>query len=106
MLHARVASISAAVALASSSIGGAKPSLVVVSPGLGARTLGGLQDGKVHPVRGQTLLVRAPWLENKEGGTQYEGISVVRKEGFRDTYVIPRGDGTFIVGGTRLVNDE
>jgi hypothetical protein len=59
-------------------------------------------------VRGQTLLVEAPWLEEARKGQKHcaEGLSVVRAEGWRDTYVIPRGEGRFIVGGTRLVNDE
>lgn len=32
-------------------------------------------------------------------------ISQVGDEGFRDVYVIPRGDDTFVVGGNRLKAD-
>jgi hypothetical protein len=116
LIHAKVNSLSDALSLAASPTAPARgapppttpPSALIVSPGLGARTLGGVRDQGVHPVRGQTLLVEAPWLEEARKGQKHcaEGLSVVRAEGWRDTYVIPRGEGRFIVGGTRLVNDE
>jgi len=93
-----------------------KPSAAIVSPGLGAIEM--LDDTGVHPVRGQTLLVKAPWCTttlNKQTPwvsnsplptlPTWPGMSRVNNQGFRDMYILPRGDGTFIVGGTRLPND-
>ncbi|KAJ3125186.1 hypothetical protein HK101_005974, partial [Irineochytrium annulatum] len=37
-----------------------KPDIVINCTGYGASTLGGVEDAKVYPTRGQTLLVRAP----------------------------------------------
>ena len=36
---------------------------LVVCPGLGARTLGGVEDKDVYPVRGQVVIIRAPWIK-------------------------------------------
>ena len=58
---------------------------LIVCPGLGARTLGGVEDGDVYPVRGQTVLLRAPWIK--------EGRSLVVESGSK-TYIIPRHGGT------------
>ncbi|KAH9062857.1 nucleotide-binding domain-containing protein [Lactarius vividus] len=66
---------------------------LIICVGLGARTLGGVEDKDVYPVRGQTVLLRAPWIE---GGRSLVGGGA---------YVIPRRDGTVIVGGTRVAND-
>lgn len=57
---------------------------IMVCPGLGASTLGGVEDKDVFPNRGQVVLIRAPWvkfgrtLSDKQGGW---------------TYVIPRRSG-------------
>lgn len=127
-LHARVTGLEQALSLAESRTADficndttasfAAPSAVVVAPGLGARALA--NDEAVHPVRGQTLLVRAPWCTLSERDTvpnaglprtatvsPWPGLSRCNEEGFRDVYVIPRGgaDGHFIVGGTRLPHD-
>ena len=89
-----------------------KPCAILVSPGLGAKEL--LEDDNVHPVRGQTVLVRAPWCtttlirEDKwacNWSHKWPGMSRVNRDGFRDMYILPRGDGTFILGGTRLADD-
>ncbi|KAI0305167.1 D-amino-acid oxidase [Multifurca ochricompacta] len=69
---------------------------LVICAGLGARTLGGVEDKDLYPVRGQTVLLRAPWVE--------EGRSLVVESGSK-TYIIPRRGGTVIVGGTREAND-
>ncbi|KAA1473001.1 FAD dependent oxidoreductase [Dentipellis sp. KUC8613] len=69
---------------------------LVVCAGLGARTLGGVEDKDVHPVRGQTVILRAPWIRF--------GRSVVGESG-SVTYIIPRRSGDVIVGGTRVAND-
>lgn len=96
-----------------------KPDAIVISPGLGAIDLVG--DNGVHPVRGQTVLIRAPWCTTTSHGDAswidradneeltalptWTGMSRVNSQGFRDMYILPRGDGTFILGGTRLPND-
>ena len=36
---------------------------IVVCAGLGARTLGGVEDKDVYPVRGQIAILRAPWIK-------------------------------------------
>ena len=58
---------------------------IVACPGLGARTLGGIEDGDVYPVRGQVVMLRAPWI--KFGRTASHG-----EQGLW-TYIIPRRSG-------------
>ncbi|KAI0682936.1 D-amino-acid oxidase [Cytidiella melzeri] len=70
---------------------------IVVCAGLGARTLGGVEDKDVFPTRGQVVLLRAPWI--KFGRTASHAASGLW------TYVIPRRCGEVIVGGTKLDND-
>ncbi|SPO39807.1 related to D-amino acid oxidase [Pseudozyma flocculosa] len=133
LVHRSVSSVAEAIRLASSPDVRAtfQPSfsgyfgpvdLLILSPGLGARTLKGLEDAAVHPHRGQVVLVNAPWLKRESpfgssggggGGLGAErqdknelpGFSIVRRQGGRETYTIPRGDGTVVCGGTRLVDD-
>lgn len=68
--------------------GRASPALVdalIVCPGLGARSLGGVEDKDVYPSRGQVILIRAPWI-----------TSVRRASGLEEglwTYIIPRRNG-------------
>ncbi|KAJ8088445.1 hypothetical protein PM082_022518 [Marasmius tenuissimus] len=69
---------------------------VVVCTGIGALTLGGIEDKDVYPVRGQTVVVRAPWVKF--------GRTISTKDGLW-TYIIPRPSGDVIVGGTRVEND-
>ncbi|KAI0322962.1 D-aspartate oxidase [Amylostereum chailletii] len=73
-----------------------KVDALVVCVGLGARTLGGVEDKAVYPVRGQTVILRAPWVQ--------AGISLVSESGSK-TYIIPRRGGHVVVGGTRVAND-
>lgn len=61
-----------------------------------------MQDKTVHPVRGQVLALRAPWI--KTGWTRQVG-SLAGGEGGERTYVIPRASGEVIIGGTREVDD-
>lgn len=56
-----------------------KPDALIVCVGLGARFLGGVEDKGVYPVRGQTVIVRAPWVRF--------GIDS------KATYIIPRRSG-------------
>lgn len=58
---------------------------IVACPGLGARTLGGIEDPDVFPVRGQVVLIRAPWI--KFGRTASHAADGLW------TYIIPRRSG-------------
>ncbi|KAL0958135.1 hypothetical protein HGRIS_000303 [Hohenbuehelia grisea] len=73
---------------------------LVVCVGLGARSLGGVEDSNVYPIRGQTVLLRAPWV--KIGCTIAKPTS---DGGAIWTYIIPRRSGDVIVGGTLEPND-
>ncbi|KAJ7770630.1 hypothetical protein B0H16DRAFT_218452 [Mycena metata] len=72
------------------------PSAVIVCVGLGARTLGGVEDKDMYPIRGQTVLLRAPWIKF--------GRAISSKTGLW-TYIIPRRSGDIIVGGIKVDND-
>jgi D-aspartate oxidase/D-amino-acid oxidase len=72
------------------------PDAVIVAVGLGARFLGGVEDKAMYPVRGQTVLVRAPWV--RFGKTEITESGLL-------TYIIPRRSGDVIVGGTRVADD-
>ena len=62
--------------------------IVINCSGLGSKTLGGVCDSNVFATSGQVILVEAPHINR----------SVSR---FSDaTYVIPRGNGTVVLGGT------
>lgn len=80
---------------------GTTPRSVVVCAGLGARTLGGVEDSLVYPTRGQVIRVKASWV--REGFTRQVG-SLDGAEGGERTYVIPRSNGEVIIGGTREVD--
>ncbi|PCH44726.1 D-amino-acid oxidase [Wolfiporia cocos MD-104 SS10] len=70
---------------------------LVVCPGLGARTLGGVDDKEMYPVRGQTVLIRAPWVKfGKTASHNADGLW---------TFVIPRRNGEILCGGTKVEND-
>ncbi|KAG8698172.1 hypothetical protein FRC08_006090 [Ceratobasidium sp. 394] len=73
-----------------------KPDAIVVCAGLGARALGGVEDKDVYPIRGQVVLIRAPWV--KFGCTQSNANGTW-------SYVIPRRSGDVILGGTKGEND-
>ena len=63
-----------------------KVDAVVVCTGLWTRTLGGVEDSTVYPLRGQTVMIRAPWVRSgitESGGKDAKGEEIV-------TYVIPR----------------
>ena len=63
-----------------------RPTAIVTCPGLGAATIEGIADPNVYPIRGQTVLVRAPWIRfgrtHSEMGVDGEW-----------TYIIPRRSG-------------
>ncbi|KAJ6597793.1 D-amino-acid oxidase [Mycena vulgaris] len=73
------------------------PAAVIVCAGLGARNLGGVEDKTVTSVRGQTVILHAPWV--KFGSTR-------RKiEDEMMSYVIPRNNGNIVLGGTLNFDD-
>lgn len=73
--------------------------LVVNATGLGARSLIGVEDPKVFPARGQTVLVRAPGVRTNYGSRDHEKLPKGES-----LYIIPRPspDGLVILGGTFL----
>ncbi|EIN08914.1 D-amino-acid oxidase [Punctularia strigosozonata HHB-11173 SS5] len=72
------------------------PEAVVVCAGLGARFLGGVEDRDVYPIRGQTVLLRAPWVKFGRTISSVDGLW---------TYIIPRKGGDVIVGGIKTPDD-
>ncbi|KAI9296625.1 nucleotide-binding domain-containing protein [Neoconidiobolus thromboides FSU 785] len=65
--------------------------IVINCCGLGARTMDGVKDPNIFPTRGQTILVHAPEVDYTSTGLYKGGV----------TYIIPKGDGTVILGGTQ-----
>jgi D-amino-acid oxidase len=73
--------------------GSSRPDIVMNCCGLGASQLGGVVDDSDNfGVRGQTVRVRCPAITD---------IWRVPTDG---TYVLPRGDGDVILGGTHVKN--
>jgi len=62
--------------------------VVVNATGLGARSLAGVQDETVEPIRGQTILIRTNVTRCTMGGAK-DGAA----------YVIPRPGGEAVLGG-------
>ncbi|KAI0724847.1 D-amino-acid oxidase [Fomitopsis betulina] len=71
---------------------------VVVCAGVGARTLGGVEDKNVYPSRGQVVILNAPWI------TEAVRLGDVTGAGAQ-TYVVPRRNGTVAIGSTKEAND-
>ncbi|KAH0581862.1 hypothetical protein H2248_011541 [Termitomyces sp. 'cryptogamus'] len=71
------------------------PGAIVVCTGLGTRFLGGVEDKNVFPIRGQTVLIRAPWIDF--------GRTVGDPDNW--TYIIPRSTGDVILGGSKDYDD-
>ncbi|KAH9835408.1 D-amino-acid oxidase [Rhodofomes roseus] len=70
---------------------------LIVCAGLGARTLGGVEDEAVYPNRGQVILLKAPWIT--------EACRISDSTGGDQTYVIPRQNGVVSMGSTKSPND-
>ncbi|KAH8817601.1 D-amino-acid oxidase [Flagelloscypha sp. PMI_526] len=73
-----------------------KPDAVIVAVGLGARSLGGVEDKTMYPIRGQTVVVRAPWVRFGRTISSMTGLW---------TYIIPRRSGDVILGGIKESDD-
>ena len=71
-----------------------KPDALVVCAGIGARSLGGVEDRDVFPIRGQTVLIRAPWVKFCR--------AIYGKDDH--AYIIPRRSGD--VSGTVVHSDS
>ncbi|KAG8886751.1 hypothetical protein FRB98_001052, partial [Tulasnella sp. 332] len=70
--------------------------VVINASGLGAKQIIGVEDALVFPIRGQTILVRAPQIK-----WSLLGFSLYDNKLAKETiYVIPRRNGDVIVGGT------
>lgn len=69
--------------------------LVVNCTGLSARTLGGVEDADMVPIRGQTVLVR-----NETGGIMYN-IDKTDKE---PAYIMQRAAGKFLTSPASPAN--
>lgn len=67
---------------------------LIVCTGLGARFLGGVEDQDVYPARGQTVVLRAPWVRSGRTLTGKDWV-----------YIIPRKNGDVVVGGVKEMND-
>ena len=60
------------------------PAAVIACPGIGARFLGGIEDKNVYPIRGQTILLYAPWIKYGRTLSGADGSYV---------YMMPRSTG-------------
>lgn len=75
---------------------GGDESIVINCSGLGSKSLLGVEDDKVLPIRGQTTLVYAPHVKEC-----IADLTPGHGKGPSDcTYIIPRPDGSVILGGT------
>ncbi|KAJ7098327.1 FAD dependent oxidoreductase [Mycena epipterygia] len=72
------------------------PAAIINCTGLGSLSLGDVLDTDMYPTRGETLIIRAPWVHH--GMTYFYPNSDV-------TYIIPRQSGDVILGGTFQVGD-
>ncbi|KAF8068674.1 FAD dependent oxidoreductase [Lyophyllum atratum] len=75
---------------------------IVNCTGLGSLKLKDVEDTDMYPIRGQVVVLKAPWI--KEGRTNQMG-KLGGGEGGERTYIIPRRSGEVIIGGTREVDD-
>lgn len=71
-----------------SPFGAVAPDVIVNASGVGAGSL--VNDDLVEPVRGQTIVIRQPDVDH-----------MTLRSGIDYCYVIPRGDGTVVIGGIK-----
>ncbi|KZT68390.1 D-aspartate oxidase [Daedalea quercina L-15889] len=71
---------------------------LVVCAGVGARSLGGVEDEAVYPSRGQVIILNTPWITEAVRLSDSTGAGA-------QTYVVPRRDGTVAIGSTKEAND-
>jgi glycine/D-amino acid oxidase-like deaminating enzyme len=64
---------------------------------LGSKYLDDVKDTEMYPIRGQVVLIRAPHItKSKIAHTGDDNKSC---------YMIPKGDGTVVLGGTKIKDD-
>ncbi|KAL4073565.1 hypothetical protein J3A83DRAFT_4357577 [Scleroderma citrinum] len=73
-----------------------QPNGVIVCIGLGARFLGGIEDKDIFPIRGQTIVLKAPWVKYGRTLSSVDGLC---------SYIMPRATGDVLIGGTKVAND-
>ncbi|KAI6158189.1 hypothetical protein BKA82DRAFT_996629 [Pisolithus tinctorius] len=73
-----------------------RPDAIVACVGLGARFLGGIEDKEVYPVRGQSIVLKAPWVKYSRTLSCADGSYF---------YMMPRVTGDVLVGGIKSAND-
>lgn len=78
------------------------PRAIVNCTALGSLRLTDVNDSGMYPIRGQVVVLQAPWV--RVGCTKQMG-SLEGGEGGERTYVIPRRSGEVVIGGTREVDD-
>ncbi|ODO05717.1 hypothetical protein I350_04777 [Cryptococcus amylolentus CBS 6273] len=106
IIRARLSSLDEAYSLPS--IGPVQ--LVVNATGMGAKSLIGVEDDKVHPARGQTVLVKAPGFKEcvmqTEGFYVAPGKSEFLTQPIPPAYIIPRPgpEGHVVLGGVYQPN--
>ncbi|RXW18457.1 hypothetical protein EST38_g7395 [Candolleomyces aberdarensis] len=66
------------------------PSAIVVCVGIGARTIGGIEDTSLRPMRIQVLKLRAPWMT--------VGKAFYGEDNVPTFFAIPLGSGDVLVG--------
>ncbi|KAJ3065781.1 hypothetical protein HDU98_010843 [Podochytrium sp. JEL0797] len=80
--------------------------IVVNCTGLGSLKLGGVEDTDLYPVRGQIVLVTAPQVQRTiSTSLSLSGYRNMDEASSKVTYVIPREDGTVVLGGTYQKNN-
>ncbi|KAG6379736.1 hypothetical protein JVT61DRAFT_10270 [Boletus reticuloceps] len=72
------------------------PAAVIACPGIGARFLGGIEDKDIYPLRGQTVVLHAPWIKNGRTLSGADGSFV---------FMMPRCTGDVVVGGKKVPDD-
>jgi D-amino-acid oxidase len=65
--------------------------------GLGSKYLDDVKDSEVHPIRGQVVLIRAPHIKRCR--------LIHTGDDAKYCYMIPKGDGTVVLGGTKIKGD-
>ncbi|KAF8178094.1 hypothetical protein K438DRAFT_1277718 [Mycena galopus ATCC 62051] len=72
------------------------PAVVINCTGLGVLSLQDVIDTDAYPTRGETVIIRAPWVQPSIA--YYFANSDI-------TYIIPRKSGDIVLGGTWAVDD-
>jgi D-amino-acid oxidase len=77
----------------SSSPDGKSAEIIVNATGLGAKSIAGVEDPLVYPIRGQTLLIKSPVPDSEARCTMDSSDHDI------PAYIIPRPGGEAILGG-------